>query len=207
MSGGAYPLTVGTYIRPFTVDFEGYSPARVSTAQSLKRIVRTRGAHRWSLVIHYGPMYRAEWEEIVGFLDEQNGPVGKFTIVVPGKEAPRGAWAAAPQVNGAQAAGVETANLKNFAAGAANVVRRGDIFTFASHLKVYSATRDASADGGGLATVYLSSPLMTAIVDASAVAKASVTMQCSLMNERVPRTWKGGLVCPGFDVPMIEDPY
>jgi len=206
-SAGTYPIAAGTYIRPYTVDLEGYSPARGSTTHSLRYIGRSRGAHRWSATIHYGPMYRAEWEEIVAFLDEQNGPIGKFTIVLPGKETPRGAISGAPQVDADQAAGVTTVNLKNLALGTANILRRGDLLTFASHLKVYEVTRNAASDGAGKATVYINSPLMTAITNGSAVAYQNVSMQARLLNERVPRTWKGGLICPGFDVAMIEEPY
>ena len=207
MSGGAYPLTVGTYARPETAEFRGFAPTRISTSHSLKRTARSRGAHRWYLKLHYGALNRDEWEEIVAFLDEQGGQEGKFTVVIPGKESPRGAISGAPQVDGAQAAGVGTIALKNLALSTNGILKRGDLLTFASHLKVYEVTRTANSDGAGKATVYINCPLMTAITNTSAVTWQNVTMQCALTSDTVPRQWKGGLISPGFDVEMIEDPY
>ena len=203
MSGGAYPLTT----RPASVVLRGIAPTLVSTPHSLKRVARGSGAQRWYLRLKYGPLKNTEWNPIVGFCDEQLGQYGKFTIVVPGKETPLGAVSGAPLVNGAQAAGVTSVNLKSLAAATANVFKAGDLVVFSTHLKVYEVTRAANSDGGGLATIYINCPLLAAVADGNAVTYANVTMQCALLGDTFEREWKNGLVCPEFDVEMIEDPY
>jgi len=203
VSGGAYPLAT----RPASVLMRGISPTMISTTHSLKRVARGSGAQRWYLRLKYGPLKNSEWNPIVGFCDEQLGRYGKFTIVVPGKEAPLGAVSGAPLVNGAQAAGVTSVNLKSLANGVNGVFKAGDLVVFATHLKVYQVTRAANSDGGGLATIYINCPLLTAVADGNAVTWQNVSMQCALLADTFDREWKSGLVCPGFEVDMIEDPY
>src|SRR6266545_5741655 len=106
---GAYPLA----FRPSKVLLRTLSPTFVSISHSLKRVARARGAQRWGLKLTYGPMVKDEWNPIVAFLDEQAGQFEKFTIVVPGKENPRGGVNGIAKVNGAQAAGTQLVNLKN----------------------------------------------------------------------------------------------
>ena len=200
---GTYPLTM----RPRPVVMRTFSPTFVSTPHSLKAQRRSRGAHRWYLKYGYGAMVRAEYSPIAAFVDEQRGQFEKFTVVVAGKEAPLGLVSGATQVNGAQAAGVLSVNLKNLPLSITGVFKAGDLITFAGHLKVYEITRDANSNGAGLATVFINTPLFTGIADVEAVAWSAVSMNVALVSDTFDREWKGGLVCPGFDVEMIEDPY
>jgi hypothetical protein len=200
---GSYPLTE----RPMNANLSGFAPTRVSTAHSLQRQARSRGSHRWFLQLKYGPMIRATADNIAGFLDEQDGQLEKFMIIVPGKESPRGAVSGANvKVNGAHAVGLRSISIKGLPVSTNNVFMRRDIITFASHLKVYGITRDTNSSAGGIATIYLSSPLMTALADNEVVTWQNVAMQVAKVTDTVDRDTKGGLVCPGFDVNLIEDP-
>lgn len=203
MSGGAYPLA----FRPAKVMATSFAPSEVSTPHSLKQIRRSQGAHRWKMRLTYGPMVKTEWNPIVAFLDEQQGQFGKFTIVWPGKEAPRGIVSGAIQVNGAQAAGAQSINLKGFGATLTGVFKAGDVVKFASHLKVYEVTRDANSDAAGLAAVFINCPLLTGVADLEAVTYANVPMNVACIADTIDREYKGGLVCDGFQVDLIEDPY
>jgi len=185
----------------------GFSPTFVSTPHSLKQQRRSRGAQRWRLKYIYGPMVRAEYSPIVGFIDEQLGQFEKFTTVIAGKENPLGAVSGATQVDGAQAAGVLSVNLKNLPATINGVFKAFDLITFAGHLKVYEITRDANSNGAGQATVFINAPLFTAVANLEAVTWQNVAMKVALISDSFDRPWKGGLVCPGFEVEMIEDPY
>jgi hypothetical protein len=200
---GAYPLA----FRPAKVEMTGVSPTFVSTPHSLKAQRRSRGAHRWRLKYIYGPMVRAEYSPIVGFLDEQLGQFEKFTTVIAGKENPLGGVSGATQVDGAQAAGVLSVNLKNLPATINGVFKAFDLITFAGHLKVYEVTRDANSDGAGKATVFIMTPLFTAVANTEAVTWQNVAMKVARASDTFDRSWKGGLVCPGFEVEMNEDPY
>jgi len=153
-------------------------------------------------------MTKDEWNPIVAFLDEQAGQFERFTIVVPGKEVPRGLVNTVAQVNGAQPAGTQQVNLKNLTAAVNGIFKRGDLVTFAGHLKVYKVTRDANSDGGGLAAVFLNTPLLSAVADLEVVTYQNVTMKVGLSEDQFDDEWKGGLVMSGFEPPlMIEDPF
>lgn len=203
MSGGAYPLTM----RPAKVLMESVSPTFVSTSHSLKQIRRSRGAQRWHLKLTYGPMVRDEWNPLVAFIDEQQGQFGKFSIVVPGLEAPRGGVIGATLVDGSQVAGALSVNLKSLPVGVNGVFKAGDIIKFASHLKVYEITRDANSNGAGKAAVFINCPLLTGPADGEAVTYANVPMNVALLADTFDREFRGGKVCDGFEVEMIEDPF
>ncbi len=112
------------------------------------------------------------------------------------------------KVNGAQAAGAQQVNLKNLPVTVNGVFKAGDIVTFAGHLKVYEITRDANSDGGGLASVFLNTPLLSAVVDLEVVTYQNVAMKVALADDQFEREWKGGLVMSGFEPPlMVEDPF
>jgi hypothetical protein len=207
VSGGTYPIAVGTFLRPAKVLIESVSPSFVSTPHSLKQIRRSRGAHRWHLKITYGPCTKDEWNAVVAFLDEQQGQYGKFSIVVPGKEAPRGGVSGATQVNGAQAAGALSVNLKNLPLTINGVFKAGDLVKFAGHLKVYEITRDANSNGAGQAAVFINCPVLSAIADAEAVTYANVPMNVALIADTLDREYGGGGVNQGFQIELIEDPY
>lgn len=207
MSGGAYPIAVGTFLRPAKALLGGVSPTDVSTPHSLKQIRRSRGAHRWHLKLTYGPCTKDEWNPIAAFLDEQLGQFGKFTIVVPGKELPRGGVGGATLVDGSQVAGALSVNLKGLPNTIAGVFKAGDIIKFAGHLKVYEITRDANSNGVGKATVFINCPLLTGPADGEAVTWSNVPMNVALVSDTLDRDYGGGLVNQGFEVQLIEDPF
>ena len=200
---GTYPLTY----RPKAVAMRTLSPTFVSTAHSLKRQSRTRGAHRWYFKYSYGPMVRSEWQPIVAFVDKQKGQYDKFTVQIAGLENPRGLVTGATQVDGAQAAGATTLNLKNLPLSVNGVFKAGDIFTLASHKKVYEIVDDANSDGAGKAAVNLNCPLFTGPANGEAFTWQNVAATVALIADDFERQWKGGLTCSGFDIEMIEDPY
>lgn len=200
---GTYPLAM----RPRSVVMRDFSPTFVSTPHSLKAQRRSRGAQRWYLKYGYGPMVRAEYSPIIAFIDEQRGQFEKFTTVVAGCEQPLGLVSGATQVNGAQAAGVLSVNLKNLPVSITGVFKAADLITFAGHLKVYEITRDANSNGAGQATVFINTPLFTAVADLEAVTWQNVSMKVARVNDTFDRERRGGLVCPGFEIEMIEDPY
>src|SRR5258708_23711123 len=107
-------------------------------------------------------MGKDEWNPMVAFLDEQQGQFGKFTIVWPGKEVPRGIVSGAIQVDLAQAAGASSINLKGFGATLTGVFKAGDIIKFAGHLKVYPVTLDAHSHAPVKHSRFINCPVLTA---------------------------------------------
>ncbi len=200
---GAYPLA----FRPEEVKLRGWSPTLVSVPHSLKSNRRSRGSHRWAPTLVYGACLRDEYAPIVGFVDELRGQFETCTIVLPGwAEAPRGVVAGAPLVNGAHAKGAQQVNVDGLALGTNNVWRAGDLVKFANHAKLYEVTRDANSNGAGQAALTLNCPLQAALADNEGITYANVPMTVRLVADTFDRAIRGGLLCRGFEVALIEEP-
>lgn len=197
---GTFPTTP----RPSKLRKNSYRPTLVSTPHSLRRQTRSRGPHRWGLKLMWELLEEADGKDIFGFLDGQEGQAGKFMVLVFGYETPRGTPTGAT-VNGAHAAAAQSVVMDGFGNGIV-VFKRGDILTFASHKKVYAVTSDVTSDGSGNATVPLNCGLQQAIIDNEAVTFSNVQMQCSCINDNLPRDWEAPMVMSGAEIELIEDP-
>lgn len=137
-------------------NFTVFSTAQTTatTTQSLRRIVSTRGGHRFGLRFNYAPMTRDKFMPIWAFLIKQAGQFGSFTIAMPNQE-PRGSLSTQAnqtlQTNSSTEGNSVT--VKNFLASRTNVVRAGDYFSFNGSAKLYIATDDVDSNASGLATI------------------------------------------------------
>lgn len=195
--------------RPQSVLIESFEPSLFSTTQSLKRIVRLRGGHRWYVKTEYSVLIRSEWAPLNAYAQSLRGIYDKFSYVIAGVgEAGRGTMLGTPVVDAIHAAGVRTVNVKGMTNSAPLVFRADDYVKFAGHAKVYKVTADANADGSGKVTLAIMPDLVAALANNEAITYASVPMQCALLTDRHGIKYGGGLVArEGMTYEMIEDPY
>ena len=160
---------------PNTAKITPFYPTLVSTSQSLKQQVRSRGGQRWKIELGYQNLPRASSEAFEAFVMALRGQYNTCTLVVPGaSDAPQGTWPGSPVLNGANQSG-RSILLRGFTAGQTGVAKAGDYVTFAGDLKVYKVVADANSDGSGLATLSIEPALMiTSLADGAAVTSTNV---------------------------------
>lgn len=179
-TGGTFPAAPASS----AAALRSISPTLISTAQSLKRQVRSRGGQRWGAKLQWAPMLRASFAPILAFCIAQRGQFGSFQIVLPTPfDTPQGSWAGgAPQVDGAGQVG-RTINLKNFTAGQSKVIKAGDLLKFIDS-KVYMATADADSDGSGkVASLPIEPALIVSPGNGEAVVYTSVPFTMMLNGD------------------------
>ena len=143
-------------------------PTLVSTAQSLKQQVRSRGGQRWKLELAYVNLTRAQIAPIRAAVLAMRGQFNTCTFAMPSGilDAAQGTWPGVPKVNGAAQVG-RSILTKGFTATQTGVAKADDFLQFAGDLKVYSVIADANSDGGGLATLSIEPALMQSPADSS----------------------------------------
>lgn len=198
---GTYP----TSPRPDNVRITSITPTMVSVAHSLKRQVRTRGAHRWRIDLEYSELRRDEMAPLWAFLVAQRGQYETFTIVPAGHETPLGALGGTPLVNGAVAAGLRSVPIDGLDTSITGWLKAGDFLRFDNHTKVYMLTADASSDGSGEATLTIEPALRSALADNEPVTVSSVPFTVALAQDNQEVPFRGGLRYQ-LNVPLIEAP-
>lgn len=194
--------------RPAEFSLGGMYPTLVSRSRSLKRETRTRGAHRFMPWARWDPMKRDEWAPLVAIIESMHGQYEKIELPVWGLEAPRGVISGTIQVNSAASKGANVVSLKGFPTGSTTtgVLKARDLLRFAGHKKLYSVQADANSNSSGIASVTLNQWLEASLASNEAVSYSNLTVQVGLVSDTVPGNWKGGLICPGFEVQFEEDP-
>ena len=172
---GTYPSTPA----PAAVTIESFEPSYKTTAHSLRRIVRSRGAQRWMFVLKYTRLTRAEWATLFSWLMTQGGEGGSFTFYPPVFGDVQGTAAGSPKVKTTTAAGQTSIPSKGWTAGQ-TVLKAGDFLKFASHAKVYMATADVVADGSGEATIALRPGLLSQVAANEAITVSNVPFTCAV---------------------------
>lgn len=151
-----YTTDYPQHIAPSSFTIFSTAQTTSTTTQSLRRIVSTRGGHRFGLKFNYAPMTKEEFLPIWAFLIKQAGQFGSFSIAMPNQE-PRGSLSTQASLTlqtNADTTG-NSVTIKNFNTSQTNVVRVGDYFSFNGSAKLYIATADVNSDASGLATIPL----------------------------------------------------
>ncbi len=195
MSGGMLP-SVQT---PAQVVLRSVQPTRVSSAHSLHRQARTRGAQRWGMQLTWAPMRRAVFMQFFAFLMAQRGQADTFTTQLPGHNTPQGTWSGTPVVNGAGQTG-RVINLRGLTASQAAAAKAGDILTLAGQTKVYMVTADAASDAGGLAAVAIEPALLASPADGAAVTTSNVQFTVALASDNLDTN-----LTPGIFYSLVVD--
>lgn len=146
---------------PNSIKISSIYPTIVSTAQSLKQQVRSRGGQRWKIELAYVNLLRAQ---LAILRAADLGLRGQFNVctlaMISGiYDTAQGTWSGTPKVNGANQVG-RTLNAKGFAIGQSGVAKADDFVQFSNDPKVYSVIADANSDGSGNAALSLEPALM-----------------------------------------------
>jgi hypothetical protein len=153
---------------PNQIKISSVYPTLVSTAQSLKQQVRSRGAQRWKLELAYVNLTRQQVAPIRAAALALRGQFNTCTFAMPSGvfDAAQGTWPGTPQVNGGSQVG-RSVLAKGFTASQSGVAKADDFLQFAGDLKVYSMVADANSDSGGLATLSIEPALMLSPANSS----------------------------------------
>lgn len=155
---------------PNQIKIASIYPTLISTSQSLKQQVRSRGGQRWRLELAYVNLTRAQIAPIRAFQLSLRGQFSTCTFAMPAAtlDTPQGTWPGAPKVNGASQVGRSIA-VKGFTASQTGVAKADDFLQFAGDPKVYSIVADANSDGSGNATLSIEPALMISPADSAVI--------------------------------------
>lgn len=169
--------------KPAAITVRSISQNVQSVTHSLRRIVRSRGAHRWGLDVVYPPMHRDQAEPIFAFAAYQLGSYGTFEFVLPVMGAPRGVVGRNPRVDGAGQIGQQL-RMRNLNPNA-KVFAAGDYFRLSDAQKVYKVLRNVRSTPTGTATVAIAPALQSSPQNNAAVITTGLTFRCAMTSDIV----------------------
>lgn len=173
----AFPTTVA----PSSLTLRSLQPTLLSTAHSLKRQVRSRGAQRWGFALRYNALTRAQISELIAFALAQRGQYSSFTFVPAVLGTPQTTVSGTPLCAGATASGrsVTTDGWAN----SVTAMKAGEFVKFAGHNKVYMLTADVTSNGSGQATLSIEPALYAGVADNEALTVTAVPFTCAFAGD------------------------
>lgn len=146
-----------------SVNFKTNTPTQLTNTMTGKIRRVGMGVSYYSWEVKYPNLTRLEAGSVKGYLAQALGPQFSFEIVLPtlSYSALTNQTANVPR-SAAAAIGSTSTTLTNCGANA-QVLASGDYFKFANHTKVYQCVAPCTANGSGVATLYFSCPLVTAV--------------------------------------------
>ena len=207
MSGTFPSSPVPRHIRVRT-----HQPTRVSLSHSLKRQARTRNAQRWSFVLDFPPLTRAELQPIFAHVVSQRGEYDTFQWVFPSAMAtPLGVGAIGsptPYADSSTSSPTENQTGRSIITTgwpvSSTVLKAGDFFKFASHSKVYMARSDILSDSAGAATLAMEPSAVEAISHGDTIITSSVPFTVALANDVNEFDWDLATIF-GLSLELVED--
>jgi hypothetical protein len=147
-----------------SINFKTNTPTQTSTTMSGKIRRVGMGTSFYSWEVKYPNLTRLEAGTVKGYLAQALGPQFSFEILLPqlSYSALTGQTASVPRTSATAAIGSTSVALTNCGANG-KVLAAGDFFKFSSHTKVYQCVAPCTANGSGVATLFFSGPLVTAV--------------------------------------------
>ena len=147
-----------------SVNFTTNTPTQITNTMTGKLRRVGLGVSFYSWEIKYPNLTRLEAGTVKGYLAQALGPQFSFEIVLPklSYSALTSQTASVPRNSTAAVIGATSVPLTNCGANA-TVLAAGDYFKFANHTKVYQCVSPCTANGSGVATLYFSGPLVSAV--------------------------------------------
>ncbi len=198
-----YPLTLPDIVSIQETQWDQKSIVGVTQSPfSGAQQVQAHDGKWWSVRAALVPKTRDSAEDWVGWFVSLNGPEGTFLLGDPHGTTPRGSAATAPGtplVDGASQTGDQLA-IKGAPNGAVNYLKRGDWIQLgsASSARLYRVTQDATADGGGDATLEIWPDLRSAPGDGDSVTVSSTVGVFRLTQGFTYRIDREHLYAQGF---------
>jgi len=187
-----------------SIEFKSYHRVMRDTSHSGRGFRRRLGGSRWSFILVYNSsLTRDDCEEIYSFIQKQSNGFETFTITLPDKSVPRGTATGSPSVNGAGQTG-SSISVQGFTPNITNIMRKGDIFKFNGHTKVYMVVDDANSNGSGQTTLNFSPPLIVSPASDEVIIVNNVPFTVIFDDEMSSYTGDPGLFY-GLTIPLIEE--
>ncbi len=139
---------------------------------------------QWLGTYRYPPMKRSDAAQVIAFLRNLEGRVGRFYAGDISAIAPLGAGGN-PWVDGAGQTGKEL-NTRNWTPSITNILKAGDYFAFDTPTKwreLHQVTEDVSSDGSGNATLKITPALRESPADGAIVILSSPTCVMMLADD------------------------
>lgn len=147
-----------------SINFTTNTPTQVTNTMTGKLRRVGMGVSFYSWEVSYPALTRLQAGTVKGYLAQALGPQFSFEIVLPtlSYSALATQTASVPRNSSAASIGATSVALTNCGANA-SVLAAGDYFKFNNHTKVYQCVAPCTANGSGVATLYFSGPLVSAV--------------------------------------------
>jgi len=142
------------------------------------------GISFYSWEVKYSNLTRLQAGTVKGYLAQTLGPQFSFEILLPtlSYSALTTQTASIPRTSAAASIGATSVTLTNCGANA-SVLAAGDYFLFLNHTKVYQCVAPCTANGSGVATLFFSGPLVTAVPLSTNLKITAVPFTAVVANE------------------------
>lgn len=140
-----------------TVDIYSDDPTLQSVSAGGRVIVAKISAPRWRATLTTPLIPASEAREYQAFVNARRGAFEAFDVRIPEQSTPEGSALGSPLFSSNVG---NTITCNGFTASQTGALKAGDFLRFTNHNKVYQASTDANADGGGVAVFDIYPPLM-----------------------------------------------
>lgn len=147
-----------------SINFSTNTPTQITNTMSGKLRRVGLGISFYSWEVKYAQLTRLEAGTVKGFLAQALGPQFSFEIVLPrlSYSALASQTASVPRNSSAAAIGATSVPLTN-CGNSQTVLAAGDYFKFNNHTKIYQCVTACTSNSSGVATLYFSGPLVSAV--------------------------------------------
>lgn len=140
----------------------------ISVAHNLRRIVSSRGGHRWTFSLAWpSGLSRSDISALWAFVVSMGGQATPFDFYAP-FQAAQGSMAGSPVVSGAGQYG-NSINCSGFTPSQPGVLKAGDYIRIAGSKKAHIITEDIASSADGAATLRIHPVLQSSPADGSAI--------------------------------------
>jgi hypothetical protein len=147
-----------------SINFSTNTPTQITNTMSGKLRRVGLGVSFYSWEVKYAQLTRLEAGTVKGYLAQTLGPQFSFEIVLPrlSYSALASQTASVPRNSSAAAIGSTSVALTN-CGNTQTVLAAGDYFKFNNHTKIYQCVSPCTSNSGGVATLFFSGPLVSAV--------------------------------------------
>lgn len=167
-----------------SVNFKLTTPAQVSETMNGKTRRVGMGVSYYNWEVKYASLTPQQYGQVIGFLGRTLGQQYSFEIILPKISYSKAAnqTTSTPQTSAAATIGATSVALSN-CGNTKNVLAAGDLFKFANHSKVYMAVDNCVSNSGGVATLFFSCPLQSAVPSATSLVITAVPFTAILAED------------------------
>lgn len=186
---------------PPEIEFGLKSNSQVSTSDlsGAVQTVELPGA-RWTMGLRWPNRNREDADLLMAWLAQLRGQANRARVPVYHRRSPRGTWGGSP-VTGTVTS-TTSIPVTGFSAGA--TVRRGDLFNVGVNGQLVMVVADATASGGGAATLTIEPPLRSLPGVGVALISANPVVPQMILTDPHPRLTNHAPDLSDFALEFIE---